>query len=286
MRFVVDDFNSPRHRVSGDRKYTFVLHSIHQRTELFRLSPFNLCLTSFSTRWQMVSVYINTHPLYGISSPERRDLPLVIIRSTNHRVRKRTHQRVSLLNVLGRTTTHLLRVLMDVEVSPRIKVLDLVYPRLQFSVFEDEEESLVEFKVHSQDQYGNAENMRQLGFDRLSRALRACPRSHTMTTNSTSNSVSILNDGRIKPGIYKIQNIFSQTYLEIWEHSKELCCRPAAALEDGKGLVSSDSCRPPPQLMIFSGKSFLLGLDTPYAGWVHFRIIFHLWRPSQPCNTA
>ena len=68
------------------------------------------------------------------------------------------------------------------------------------------------------------------------------PFSHTMTTNPMSNSVSILNDGRIKPGIYKIQNVVGQTYLEIREDSKELCCKPAAASEDGKGLVSPSPC--------------------------------------------
>ena len=73
------------------------------------------------------------------------------------------------------------------------------------------------------------------------------PFSYTMTTNSMSNSASILNDCRIKPGICKIQNFFGQTYLEIREHSKELCCRLAAALEDGKGLVSLDYCRSPPR---------------------------------------
>ena len=86
--------------------------------------------------------------------------------------------------------------------------------------------------------------------------------------------MSILDGGRIKPGIYKIQNIQSQTYLEIRESAKELCCRPAAALEDGKGLVSS---HPPGfllRLMTFSGKFFLPGLDIPYAGCVRRQIAF------------
>ena len=53
------------------------------------------------------------------------------------------------------------------------------------------------------------------------------------------NPVSIFEDGKLKPGIYKIQNIVGQTYLEIRDHSKQLCCRPASALEDGNGLVNS-----------------------------------------------
>ena len=51
--------------------------------------------------------------------------------------------------------------------------------------------------------------------------------------------VSIFKDGKLKPGIYKIQNIVGQTYLEVRDHSKQLCCRSATALKDGNGLVSS-----------------------------------------------
>ena len=60
----------------------------------------------------------------------------------------------------------------------------------------------------------------------------------TMTLSSTTDSSSILKDGKLKPGIYKIQNLFAGTYLDIHRHSKELCCRPAKDLEDGMGLVS------------------------------------------------
>ena len=57
-----------------------------------------------------------------------------------------------------------------------------------------------------------------------------------MPLTSTTNSDSVLEDGKLKPGIYKIQNIVGQTYVDIRDHSRELCCRPAAALE-GNGLV-------------------------------------------------
>jgi len=60
----------------------------------------------------------------------------------------------------------------------------------------------------------------------------------TMTLSSaTSGSLSIFKDGKLKPGIYKIQNLYAQTYTEIHEHSREACCRRAGALEEGKGLV-------------------------------------------------
>jgi len=47
----------------------------------------------------------------------------------------------------------------------------------------------------------------------------------------------MLENGRLKPGIYKIQNLDSDTYLDVHRHTKELCCRPARNIEDGEGLV-------------------------------------------------
>jgi len=41
----------------------------------------------------------------------------------------------------------------------------------------------------------------------------------TMTLSSTiSDSLSIFEDDKLKPGIYKIQNLFGQTYMDIHEH--------------------------------------------------------------------
>ena len=61
-----------------------------------------------------------------------------------------------------------------------------------------------------------------------------------MTFTSTGNSSSIFEGGRLKPGIYKIQNLYSQGYVDIYEHSREMCCRSAQDLGEGRGLV-----RPP-----------------------------------------
>ena len=58
-----------------------------------------------------------------------------------------------------------------------------------------------------------------------------------MTPHSTSNPPFITKDGKIEPGIYKIQNLYAGTYLDIHQHSKQMCCRPARDLEDGAGLV-------------------------------------------------
>jgi len=66
------------------------------------------------------------------------------------------------------------------------------------------------------------------------------PISHpdTMALTSTDDPTSIFKDDKLKPGVYKIQNIVGQTYVDIREHVRELCCRPAAVLE-GNGLVGS-----------------------------------------------
>jgi hypothetical protein len=54
---------------------------------------------------------------------------------------------------------------------------------------------------------------------------------------SSSNPPSIFENGMVKPGVYKIQNLYAETYLDIHEHSRELCCRPVSDLDSGKGLV-------------------------------------------------
>ena len=59
-----------------------------------------------------------------------------------------------------------------------------------------------------------------------------------MALTSTSSYESIFKDGKLKSGIYKIQNIVSQTYLSVREHTRELCCRPATVPE-GIELVGS-----------------------------------------------
>ena len=59
----------------------------------------------------------------------------------------------------------------------------------------------------------------------------------TMNPNSTSDSSSIFKGEKLKSGIYKIQNLYTQTYADIHEHSRDVCCRPATALGEGRGLV-------------------------------------------------
>lgn len=49
---------------------------------------------------------------------------------------------------------------------------------------------------------------------------------------------SIFQDGKLKPGIYKIRNIVSKTYVDIKDDVRVLCGRPSTALEEGRGEVS------------------------------------------------
>ena len=53
-----------------------------------------------------------------------------------------------------------------------------------------------------------------------------------LTMKPADNS-SIFEGGRLKPGIYKIQNLYSRGYVDIYEHSKEMRCRSAQDLGEG-----------------------------------------------------
>ena len=48
-----------------------------------------------------------------------------------------TYEPLSLFEVVGGTATQFPRVHLDIEVGLSVIVLDLVNPRLQFSIFED-----------------------------------------------------------------------------------------------------------------------------------------------------
>jgi len=47
----------------------------------------------------------------------------------------------------------------------------------------------------------------------------------------------IFENGKLKAGIYKIQNLYTQGYVDIHEHSREVCCRPVQELQEGRGMV-------------------------------------------------
>jgi hypothetical protein len=48
---------------------------------------------------------------------------------------------------------------------------------------------------------------------------------------------SIFQDGKLKPGVYKIRSVLTQTYVDIEEHSRKMVSRPAENVEEGNGLV-------------------------------------------------
>jgi len=87
--------------------------------------------------------------------------------------------------------------------------------------------------------------------------------------STPSHGYTIFEDGKLKPGLYKIQNLLSGTYLDIHEHSMEVCCRPASALEKNDGIVRIPCCftffsKPSGR----SGKSFRLVLVIQFAWYV------------------
>ena len=88
-----------------------------------------------------------------------------------------------------------------------------------------------------------------------------------MTLNSTDGSTSFFKYGKLKPGIYKIQNLESGTFLDVHHHSKQVCGRPAEDLVDGEGLVRLSPGPVVAHLTIKSGRSTALGPDTPYGWW-------------------
>lgn len=84
-----------------------------------------------------------------------------------------------------------------------------------------------------------AETWRAHKLWKFPRCLRALTLSinYTMALNPTSGSASIFKDGKLKPGIYRIQSLYTQTIMDIHEHSRDVCCRPATLLAEGMGLV-------------------------------------------------
>ena len=58
-----------------------------------------------------------------------------------------------------------------------------------------------------------------------------------MLITPPADPMSIFVDGNLNPGVYKVQNLNSQTLLEVSESSRELCCRPTAVLSPKDALV-------------------------------------------------
>ena len=48
---------------------------------------------------------------------------------------------------------------------------------------------------------------------------------------------SIFENGKLKAGIYKIQNLYSESYVDVYERSREVWCRATQEIQEGRGLV-------------------------------------------------
>ena len=73
-------------------------------------------------------------------------------------------------------------------------------------------------------------------------------------TMTISDPVSIFEGGRLALRTSKIQNLYDKPYVDIQEHSKEVCHQPVAALEEKGQLCTRFSGRRFMRLMIRSGK--------------------------------
>ena len=63
----------------------------------------------------------------------------------------------------------------------------------------------------------------------------------TVALTSTDESDSVFRDKKLRPGVYKIQNIVGQTYVNIRGRTIEFCGQPATTVE-GKEPVRSRPC--------------------------------------------
>ena len=94
----------------------------------------------------------------------------------------------------------------------------------------------------------------------------------TMTLNSTNESSSIFQDGKLKSGIYKIRNIVTETYADIEVCSRNLCCRPAQNLEEGNGLV-----RPFRWFVVYVSDSYKWEIKPLGVGYSIRRVSVSIW---------
>jgi len=93
-----------------------------------------------------------------------------------------------------------------------------------------------------------------------------------MTLNTTDESPSILQDGKLKPGIYKIWNILTEAYVDIEVHSRSVCCRPAQNLEEGNGLVRSFH-----QFVVHASNDYKWEIKPLGAGYSVRRVSVSMW---------
>ena len=93
-----------------------------------------------------------------------------------------------------------------------------------------------------------------------------------MTLNSTNEPPSIFQDGKLKPGIYKIRNVSTGTYADIEEYSRSMCCRPAQDLEEGDGLV-----RPLHHFVVHASNDYKWEIKPLGTGYSVQRVSVSMW---------
>lgn len=87
----------------------------------------------------------------------------------------------------------------------------------------------------------------------------------TLSSESICDPSPIFQDGKLKPGVYKIQNLYTDTYLDVHLHSMELCCRPAKDLENKRGFVRMS---PPRRFVHLTTVKWKIGrLGDGYSVW-------------------
>jgi hypothetical protein len=139
MYAFVHKFDPPGHRIGAGIKRSSAPYTLRRRAVLLRFSRFKLISRSSACdRWWTVGrIRRRAHLLDRISSTKPLDFPLRNVRSANWRLEIKAYEPPSFLEISGGTTAQLHRVMVDVEVGVRKKVLDLVDPWLQSSIFED-----------------------------------------------------------------------------------------------------------------------------------------------------
>ena len=85
-----------------------------------------------------------------------------------------------------------------------------------------------------------------------------------MKVSLPDDPMSIFAYGKLKAGTYKVQNLASETYLEILEHSRELCCRPATVLSPEDASVNLDVLLASRTLDV--PNTFIVGISTVRVG--------------------
>jgi hypothetical protein len=187
----------------------------------------------------------------------------------NYNLAKRTHEPVSLLKILGRTATHVLRVHLGIDVGPDVNIQDLVNSRLQFSVLEDGKGLVGRARGHgrqttwgtrtSHDPIRVLSTVTRHTFPPTSKLSRVSAAPPAFLQSSSEQHDPDPNERLRDHGkIYRIWNFVGQTYGDIQEYTRELFQR----LSQFSPLMGSY-----PHLAHIIHRSQSVG-NSPFGSWV------------------